>query len=129
MTYNCYCWEGNWSDLSMRILGKLSELGKTFWSSWVYWVLKSEMKIKWKKLNAVTNAIDQIYFARNLNIIMPFAFKRNLITYSFTHSKTAAKLYRNWESLGNYAMVTDTLLQQGDELKCPTDADVINTID
>ena len=60
---------------------------------------------------------------------MPFAFKRNLITYSFTHSKTAAKLYRNWESLGNYAMVTDTLLQQGDELKCPTDADVINTID
>ena len=60
---------------------------------------------------------------------MPFAFKRNLITYSFTPSKTAAKLYRNWESFGNYAMVTDTLLQQGDELKCPTDADVINTID
>ena len=82
-----------------------------------------------KKLNAVTHAVEQIYYARNLNIITPFAFKRNLITYSLTHSKTAVKLCGNWESSGSYATVTDTLLQQGDELKCPTDTDVINTID
>ena len=66
-----------------------------------------------KKLNAVTHAVEQIYYARNLNIITPFAFKRNLITYSLTHSKTAVKLYGNWES---YATVTDTLLQQSDDL-------------
>ena len=34
-----------------------------------------------KKLNAVTHAVEQIYYARNLNIITPFAFKGNLITY------------------------------------------------
>ena len=79
-----------------------------------------------KKLNAVTHAVEQIYYARNLNIITPFAFKRNLITYSLTHSKTAVKLYG---SLGSYATVTDMLLQQSDELKYPTDADVISTID
>ena len=59
-------------------------------------------------------------------MIKPFAFKRNLITYSLTHSKTAVKLYG---SLGSYATVTDMLLQQSDELKYPTGADVISTID
>ena len=91
--------------------------------------IRNENEKGMKKLNAVTHAVEQIYYARNLNIITPFAFKRNLITYSLTHSKTAVKLYGNWESSGSYATVTDTLLQQSDELKCPTDADVINTID
>ena len=88
--------------------------------------IRNENEKGMKKLNAVTHAVEQIYYARNLNIITPFAFKRNLITYSLTHSKTAVKLYG---SLGSYATVTDMLLQQSDELKYPTDADVISTID
>ena len=48
-----------------------------------------------KKLNAVTHAVEQIYYVRNLNIITPFTFKRNLITYSLIHSETAVKLYGN----------------------------------
>ena len=73
--------------------------------------------------------VEQIYYARNLNIIRTIVFKRILITDSLTHSKTAVKLYWNWESSGNYGTVTDTHLQQGDKLKSPTDADVINTTD
>ena len=98
--------------------------------SWIMGLSGAEIRNEnEKKLNTVTHAVEHIYYARNLNIITPFAFKRNLITYSLTHSKTAVKLCGNWESSGSYATVTDTLLQQGDELKCPTDADVINTID
>ena len=63
--------------------------------------IRNENEKGMKKLNAVTHAVEQIYYARNLNIITPFAFKRNLITYSLTHSKTAVTLYGNWESLGS----------------------------
>lgn len=81
-----------------------------------------------KKLNALTHAVEQVYYARNLNIITPFAFKRNLITFSLTHSKLAVKLYGKWESSGSYSTLSEILLQPGEPLTCKTNSDVINTI-
>ena len=80
-------------------------------------------------MNALTHAVEQVYYARNLNIITPFAFKRNLITFSLTHSKLAVKLYGKWESSGSYSTLSEILLQPGEPLTCKTNSDVINTID
>ena len=70
-----------------------------------------------------------MYYARNLNIITLFAFKRNLITFSLTHSKLEVKLYGKWECSGSYSTLSEILLQPGKPLTCKTNSDVINTID
>ena len=44
-----------------------------------------------KKLTAITHAVEQMYYARNLNIITAFTFKKNPITYSLAHSKIVVK--------------------------------------
>ena len=80
-----------------------------------------------KKVNALTHAVEQVYYAQNLNIITPFAFKRNLITFSLTHSKLALKLYWKWESFGSYSALSEILLQPGEPLTCKINS-VINTI-
>ena len=48
--------------------------------------------IKKKKENALYRLIQQVLYTYNLNIIMSFAFTRNLITYSITNSKTTVQL-------------------------------------
>ena len=48
-----------------------------------------------KKNNALTHEVEQIYYSRNLNTITPFAFKRNLVTYTLTHSKQDIQIYSN----------------------------------
>ena len=82
-----------------------------------------------KKVNALAHTVEQVYYPRNLNTITPFAFKRNLITCSLTHSKQAVKMYGNWESSGSYTTLLNTLLQPSSPIKCPTKNDIINTID
>ena len=64
-----------------------------------------------------------MYYARNLNIITPFTFKKNLIHIIFLLSSTEIG------KVHSYAAVTDRLLQQCDKFKCPTNIDVINTIE
>ena len=75
-----------------------------------------------KKLNVLTHAVKQVYYARNLNIITPFAFKRNLITFCLIHSELAVKLYEKWESSGSYSTLSEILLQLGEP--CKTNSDV-----
>ena len=70
-----------------------------------------------------------IYYTRNLNIITPFSFRRNLVMYSSAHSKTAVQLNSYWESVGSYTTLCDILLQPAPPLMCPTKSDVFNTID
>ena len=48
-----------------------------------------------KKVNALAHTVEQVYYTPNLNKITPFAFKRNLITFSLTHSKHPVKIYGN----------------------------------
>ena len=81
-----------------------------------------------KKLNAFSQLIEQVLYTRNLNIVTPFSFKRNLVMYSVTNSKTAVKLQSSWESSGSYTTVHDILASKVDPISCPI-GDIHNTID
>ena len=78
-----------------------------------------------KKLNALTHTVEQVYYDWNLNIITPFAFKRNLVTFSLTHSKLAVKLYGKWESSRSYSTLSEILLQPGEPLTCKMNSDAL----
>ena len=80
-----------------------------------------------KKLNAFPHLIEQVLYTRNLNIVTPFSFKRNLVMYSVTNSKTAVKLQSSWESSGSYTTVHDILASKVDPISCPSE-DIHNTI-
>ena len=81
-----------------------------------------------KKVNALAHTVKQVYYTWNLDTITPLNFKGTLITYSLTHSKQAAKIYRNWESSEGYTTLLNTLFQSSSSIKCPTKNNTINTI-
>ena len=81
-----------------------------------------------KKLNAFSQLIEQVLYTRNLNIVTPFSFKRNLVMYSVTNSKTAVKLQSSWESSGSNTTVHDILTSKVDPISCPS-GDIHNTVD
>lgn len=58
-----------------------------------------------RKINAVVHGVEQIYYARNIKLVTPFAFQRNLVSYSLTNSKLCTSLTGCWESSGNYPTV------------------------
>ena len=62
-----------------------------------------------KKIHAIVHAIEQVQYARNLRTITPFSFKRNLISYSMTHSKQITKLTGITEPAGSYTTVHNYL--------------------
>ena len=50
-----------------------------------------------KKVNAFAHSIEQVMYTRNLHIITPFSFKRNLVLYSVTNSKELSTMNKKWE--------------------------------
>lgn len=88
--------------------------------------LNSSSKIK--KNHALVHAVEQIMYARNLNLITPFAFQRNLIVYSVTNSKDVARLTGSWESSGSYSTLSQIVTSPSPPIQCPI-GDVHNTID
>ena len=122
------CFRKRWGDLSLE-----------FWSAW--WreeeiiQEKGEKSIKVtplygsdKKYNAVAHCIEQILYARNNNLITPFAFKRNLVTYSITNSKEITTMNGKWEGCRSLRTVSDVICEKSPPTLCP-DGDIINTID
>ena len=81
-----------------------------------------------KKINALAHSIEQIYYTRNLNLITPFAFKRNLVLYSITNSKELATMNKKWEGCGSSRTLSSVICEPAPPLQCPS-ADVFNTID
>ena len=79
-------------------------------------------------MNAFSHLTEQVLYTRKLNLATPFSFKRNLIMYSITNSKTAVKLQNSWENSGSYTTVHDILTSKVDPKNCP-DEDVHNPID
>ena len=63
--------------------------------------LKLKREMNGKKINVLAHSIEQIYYTRNLNLITPFAFKRNLVLYSITNSKELATMNKKWEGSGS----------------------------
>ena len=72
-----------------------------------------------KKENAFCHLIEQVLYTRNLNIVIPFAFKRNLITYCVTNSKTAVQLQGAWESSGSYTTLHGIVTAKTNPVECP----------
>ena len=81
-----------------------------------------------KKYNAVAHCIEQILYARKKNHITPFAFKRNLVTYSITISKEITTMNCKWEGCGSSRTVSDVICEKSPPTPCP-DGDIINMID
>ena len=81
-----------------------------------------------KKYNAVAHCIEQILYARKNNHITPFAFKRNLVTYSITISKENTTMNRKWEGCESSRTVSDVICEKSPPTPCP-DSDIINMID
>ena len=67
-------------------------------------------------------------YTRNLNIVAPFSFKRNMVMYGVTNSKTTVKLQSSWESSGSYTTLHDIVASKVDPISCPS-GDIYNTID
>ena len=54
-----------------------------------------------KKIKALAQSIEQVLYTRNINIVTPFTFKRDLVLYSVTNSKELATMNRKWEGCGS----------------------------
>ena len=83
-------------------------------------------EINCKKINALAHSIEQIYYTRNLNLITPFAFKRNLVLYSITNSKELTTMNKEWEGCGSSRTLNSVICEPAPPLQCPS-ADVFNT--
>ena len=83
-------------------------------------------EINSKKINALAHSIEQIYYTRNLNLITPFAFKRNLVLYSITNSKELTTMNKKWEGCGSSRTLNSVICEPAPPLQCPS-ADVFNT--
>ena len=64
--------------------------------------VKLKREINSKKINTLAHFIEQTYYTHNLNLITPFAFKRNLVLYSITNSKELATMNKKWEGCGSF---------------------------
>ena len=45
-----------------------------------------------RKLSGLVSVLEEIYHLRDLNLITPFAFRRNVVIYSVTNSKLATQI-------------------------------------
>ena len=72
-----------------------------------------------KKTNAFTHLLEQVHYARNLKYVSPFAFQRNVVSYSLTNSKICTNLTGHWESSGCYSTVHDFICSPADPISCP----------
>ena len=81
-----------------------------------------------KKLYALAHAIEQLLYGKNLKLITPFAFQRNLTVYSITNSKDVARLTGCWKNSGSYTTLSQIVTSPYPPIPCPN-GDVHNTTD
>ncbi|CAC5357945.1 waaF [Mytilus coruscus] len=72
-----------------------------------------------KKINAIVHSIEQIYYTRNIKLVTPFAFQRNVVAFSLTNSKRCASLTGCWESSGSYSTVHNYICSPSEQVECP----------
>jgi hypothetical protein len=77
---DCGAWVLNRNPILVSFLSKATQIDPT----------SGEKRTK--KLYALTKAVDQVYYARNLNFISPFGFSENLVSFCVTNNKMDDKL-------------------------------------
>ena len=80
-----------------------------------------------KTLHALAHAIEQALYGKNLNLIAPFSFQRNLIVYSIPNSKDVARLTGCWKNSGSYTTLSQIVASPCPPIPCPN-GDVHNTV-
>ena len=75
--------------------------------------VKLKREINSKKINALAHSIEQIYYTRNLNLITPFAFKRNLVL----NSKEFATMNKKWEGCGSSRTLSSVICEPAPPLQ------------
>ena len=69
-----------------------------------------------KKSTLLAHSIEQIYYTRNLNLITPFAFKRNLVL----NSEEFATMNKKWEGCGSSRTLSSVICEPAPPLQCPS---------
>ena len=74
-----------------------------------------------KKVIAFAHSIEQVMYTRNLKIITPFSFKRNLVLYSVTNSKELSTMNKKWEGCGSSRTLSNMIGEPVPPLECPNE--------
>ena len=69
----------------------------------------SHSTAKDKKFNSAVHCVEQVMYLQNNNMVTPFSFQRNIISYMTTKSRTASAIMGAWESSGSYTKVIEVL--------------------
>ena len=60
---------------------------------------------------SLAHSINQVLYTRNMNIVPPFAFKRNLVLYSVTNSKELATMNRKCGGYGSSRTLSNVICE------------------
>ena len=74
-----------------------------------------------KKLIAFAHSVEQVMYTRNLNIMTPFSFKRNLVLYSVTNSKELSTMNKKWEGCRSSRTLSNMICEPVPPLECPNE--------
>ena len=72
-----------------------------------------------KKMLALTQATENVLYTRNLNLISPFSFSRNLLLHMLTKNKLCIQLAGVWTPAGSYTTLNNFICKPQPPLKCP----------
>lgn len=82
-----------------------------------------------KKINSLLHSVEQVMYTQNNNIITPFSFSRNIISYLTSKSRTVSSIMGMWESSGSYTRVVELLTKPSPPLIMPKNCDITVTFD
>ena len=74
-----------------------------------------------KKVIAFAHSIEQVMYTRNLKIITPFSFKRNLVLFSVTNSKELSTMNKKWEGCDSSRTLSNMIGEPVPPLECPNE--------
>ncbi len=72
-----------------------------------------------KKILAMTSSVESTLYTRNLNLVSPFAFSRNIFQLSQTKNKTVTQITGAWLPSGGYTTVHGCLTEPVEPVTCP----------
>lgn len=71
-----------------------------------------------KKYNALAHCIKQRLYETNNNLNIPFAFKRNLVTYGIRNSQEITTMNHKWEGCGSSRIVMSVICTECPPIPC-----------
>lgn len=82
-----------------------------------------------KKFNAAIHSVEQIIYTKNINIVTPFSFMRNILMYTVSKSKMACNVLGVSEGSGCYTKVNSLLNKESIPLEIQDESNIVITFD